>query len=305
MPGHGRNGNTTGSLMTVTKMPSSTSISVVTNACSLDAPRLRMVLPHWLRVFDSILAELIVVIDPTKPEGRISQLHRSVGSIQEVRDTLKDLEQTDSRIQVRDMPVGTELETVLEKWFCGALPIRCRAGTPIAAFVAAIEMASKPIVLRADCDMLFFEAGWLCEGIRNLTTGEIDLLEPCNLSRIDAVSTRAMMVNHKRIEERLLPIVPLRVDVLRRFKAYWERRSPWLSLEQMLEKERHVGRLRFKRLSQKYGHSMHVRTRSEAELAIIPSVVTAMETGLVPASQLASGENFDLGSWRDFIGVDV
>ncbi len=289
------------------KSASCTHVSLVTNVCSIDAPRIRMVLPHWLRVFGGCLAELVVVVDPTLPSGRISRLHGSKGSLEEVRETLDELKRSDFRIRVIDMPTGTDLANILKKWFRSGRPIRCGAGTPIAAFIAAIEAASEQIVFRADCDMLFYNAGWLRKGIDELTIGRLDLLEPCNLSANDCgpVSMRAVMLNQQRFEERLLPMKAFRMDILRRFKASWEGRSPWLPLEQMLEKERQGGRLRFVRLPLEYGHSLHVVTRDDAGLEIIPKVVAGVEAGLVPNSQLASGENFVASAWRDFDGVDL
>ena len=47
-------------------------ITLVTNACALDAPRLRLTLPHWLRGFGDQLAAVKVAVDTQPPEGRIA-----------------------------------------------------------------------------------------------------------------------------------------------------------------------------------------------------------------------------------------
>ena len=287
-------------------------ISVVTNACALDADRLRMTLPHWLRVFGDRAAELVVVIDPAPPSGRIASLHAATAGedvasmLAEVQAVLDELTEADSRVRSTMLPSGATLDAILQRWFRNGRPLRCQAGTPIAAFIAAFESATEPLVARLDCDMLLHDAGWIDAAITSLCSGGAEWVEPprCGLrpERTIEVSTRVSMLHYPRFSHRLLPMRPWPLDRLRRFHRWWHGRPPWLALEQMLEKERRAGRLRFHYLGDEpnaasLGMSLHVPTRDHARLPIIESVVAAVEAGEVPAAQWAAGPNFRVEAW--------
>ncbi len=275
-----------------------TQVSLATNACSLDADRLRLTVPHWLRAFGERIAEIVIVLDPTPPVGRIAVLHGGEGSLDEVRGALDELRRLDSCVRVKDMPTGAELSAILGRWFGRARPMRCQAGTPIAAFVAAFDLASGPIVLRADCDMLFHENGWLGAAVEQLRDGHLDLIAPARCGgEPAAVSTRALLLDKSHWASAILPIHAGRLGWLRRAHRRWHGRPPWLALEQMLEKERQSGKVRFADLPESLGCSLHVARRDEATLPVMPSIVAAMEAGAIPASQRAAGMNFDARGW--------
>ena len=93
---------------------------------------------------------------------------------------------------------------------------RCQAGTPILPFVRAFDAARFPIVLRADCDMLFHENGWLGVAVDLLMVGTVDLVEPPRCGGVIAddaeVSTRALMLARSSWASRVLPLRPTRLD---------------------------------------------------------------------------------------------
>lgn len=278
-------------------------ISLTTNACALDADRLRLTVPHWLRVFGERIDEIVIVLDSTPPVGRIAALHGSQGSLAEVRKALDELRRLDRRVVVRDMPTGDEMAAMLGRWFKRGRPDRCQVGTPIAAFIAAFELASGPIVIRADCDILFREDGWLEAACSQLGQGRADLLAPARCGQPDGarfdVSTRALALDKPRWHAEVLPIHAWRLDWLRQVHRRWYGRPPWLALEQMLEKERRADGLRFASLPESLGYALHVARRDEACLPVMPEVVAAMESGVVPPKQHAAGMDFDVRYWPD------
>lgn len=197
--------------------------SLVTNACAFDAARLRLVIPSWQRTFGPRFDELVIVLDTVPPSGRIADLHDDVSAedLADVRDVLNDLAQADPRIRIETLPGAEELTSTAARWFTKGRPMRCQSGTPILAFARAFDSARRNrIVLRADCDMLFFDAGWLEEAVDLVSTGEVDLVEPWGIAEPENeatwVSTRAILLNTVRFAERCLPIRPHRLDLLRR-----------------------------------------------------------------------------------------
>ncbi len=275
--------------------------SMATNASTLDADRLRVVIPHWLRTFAGSLTELTVVVDPTPPTGRIAALHGSIGSLDQVRSVLAEFAQGDSRVKVENLPFGDRLSCVLRKWFGAERPIRCQAGTPIAAFIAAFEAASGPLILRADCDMLFYESGWLDAAARALSEDAADLVEPAPCGGLGpgypVVSTRALMIHAGHWRDRILPLRAARLTGVRRVHRFLTGRPTWLALEQMLAKEEEQGRIRVAHLPEALGCSLHVATRDQATKPYIPMVVASMEAGAIPATQRRAGQNFCDSAW--------
>ena len=265
-------------------------MTIATNATALDASRLRLVLPHWLRVFGDRFSELLVVIDDKPPEGRIAALHGAGGSLDDVRNLVAEFASVDRRVRAVDLPKGDRLDEILAAWFGHERPIRCRAGTPVAAFVAAIELAHHDTVLRADCDMLFHDSGWLEAGFESLHAQGTHVVEPHRLAADPdtAISTRVMLTRRENLRISLLPMRAHRVDPLRQLHALLNGATPWLALEQMLEVERRQGRLRYLRLPRQLGFWLHVARRADAELPVMQDVVTAMEADTLPAAQLHS-----------------
>jgi hypothetical protein len=282
----------------------SSRFSLVTNACLQDDVRLKHTVPSWLRVFGDRLQELVIVVDDEPPTGRIAALHKGEFDRTGLYKELDQLVKLDASVRVVKLEAGSPVsERVLQKWF-GPIdrPIRCSNGTPILAFVQAFEEGRGPIVLRADCDMLFYEAGWLDEAIRLLTSEGYDLIEPGRAGEDPskaqmAVSTRSLIMD-RRVFERKLPLRAHKLDFARRVHRWWQGRPPWLALELMLEKERRAGRLRYRMLDPGLGFGLHIGARQEASLEWFDRVVPYVERGELPAAQLARGQNFVAEAWE-------
>ena len=205
-------------------------------------------------------------------------------------------------MQIIEMPQGKERLNILKMWFgpLGASIDRCQAGTPIAAFIAAWEAGKERFVLRADCDMLFYENGFLDDAIELLGSGIADMVEPPRHLPDKGdfkVTTRATLIDAHSFKQRILPFCPHTLGPLRSWHRRMHGRPPWLSLEQMLQKEREAGRLRYVVQSPELGQWLHVARNDEAGLPMMPTVSEAVRQGRIPAAQRRSGWDFDETSW--------
>jgi len=278
--------------------------AIATNACLTDAVRLRNIIPSWLRTFADRLDDIVIVVDLQPPTGRIAALHVGYGTSDELFRELDALTRLDQRVRYVTFDPGAASDSLAKRWFVDGKPVRCQGGTPILAFVAAIEAARSETVLRADCDMLFHENGWLARATELLGSGAFDVVEPPRLGYVRGpqpatVSTRALVLRPREFAARRLPIVAHRVDPARRLLRSLQRRAPWLALENMLDCERRRGRLHHTVLDGEpsQGFSLHVATRQEAALPWFPEVVRAVERGDVPDKQRAGDGNFDATAW--------
>ena len=261
------------------------SFSLATNACALDGTMLAHTVPHWLRVFGDRVAEVVVVVDREVPSGRIATLHRDAAQLVPLDDSLNQLVRHDTRVRVVELQ-QLELLPIQEKWFGSARPVRCQAGTPVVAFVTAIESAHQDLVLRCDCDMLFREDGWLAQG-------DVELANHCNLyepPRLDQtaktdVSSRAFMVR-KSVFRGRLPLRNLRLDPLRILHRTLHGRPTWIALEQMLQRAVQTRELAHRIGSDtRLGYSLHALRRSFANEHWFEQVVRAVEFDDLPLEQ--------------------
>ena len=288
--------------------PHSPIFSIATNVSIMDAPRITCTLPHWLRTFRDLPSELLIIVDKTPPGGRIAALHKILDGAEELCSKLRRLELLDSRIRIVEAVTPNEprAKELSSRWFKYGTPFRCQAGTPILAFIQAIEDASTDLILRCDCDMLFSESGWLCRSLMLVDTGEVDLVEPSRLgingvARSLDVSTRAFLLHRTHFRERILPIKPHSLDICRRIHRYLHRRPAWLALEQMLQIEKSKATLRHLVLSdERDGFSMHVARRQDFLLTNFSHVVSSVETASIPDAQRRAGWNFTAEAWAQF-----
>ena len=277
-------------------------VVIATNVSAADAPRVHHSLPSWVRVFGETLKEIVVLVDTQPPSGRIALQQEGAGCVEELYAELHRLASFDRRVRIEYFDAGSGSDTTARKWFGKDKPLRCQAGTPVLAFVEAIERARAGLVLRTDCDMLFCERGWLGVAEKLLEAGEADLVEPPRLGHKpeDGVtpSSRAFLLRPREFAARCLPITAHRVGVLRRAHRVLHRRPTWLALEQMLEQERRRGRIRHTLLQDgAMGFSLHVATRLHASLPWFELVVKAVERGVVPTGQRLHGGDFCPAAW--------
>jgi hypothetical protein len=257
---------------------------MASNVCLADWPIVRYSVPSWLRVFGTALAEVVVVVDEHPPTGRIAELNPDLWDKGRLWHELSVLKKHDPRVRVlrlSECPSGA----VSQKWFGESCPARCQAGTPILAFICALEATHQDWVLRTDSDMLFSEAGWL-EAAEHLLDQGL-LVEPPRLAlETPVVSTRAIMMKRSRFAK-FLPIKPWRLSPLRRLHRAVKGRTTWLALEQMLEREKRKGRIKHSILTRTWGFSLHVVRRQYSTEPWFGTVVKMVEAGKVPIEQAA------------------
>ena len=282
-------------------------ISLVTNAAIGDEVRIRYTIASWLRVFDSELAEVVIVLDTTPASGRIAQLQGSHGSSDALMLEVGKLERSDRRVRHMVLPAVEQLGPIAHKWFKHGRPMRCQAGTPILAFIYAIEAGKERVVVRADCDMLFWEKGWVWNARELIESNRVDLVEPPRLgtegpTNLLPVSTRALMLEPSRFRRKCLPMKAHTLGVFRRVHRFLKGRPPWMALEQMLQKEKEKNRLRHLVLDSRLGFSIHVANRKDAMWPGFENVVRQVERGIVPEGQ-AGKADFDVAAWTAGAGV--
>lgn len=261
--------------------------SIATNVCLVDAPLIRYTIPSWLRIWGDRLYEIVILVDEQPVSGRIAALHNIAGSKEQLFSVIDELMKTDSRIRYVVLNTEKAIQQISKKWFVGKVPLRCQAGTPIIAFLQAIEEATGDLVLRTDCDMLFHDDGWLNEADALLEQGIVDLVEPPKYgmhlhSEYTEVSSRAFLIRPALFKSSCLPLKTYRLDLFRRIHRRLSGRSSWLALEQIIQEEKKRKKIRHKVLDSQFGYSVHIYTREYAKLKHFYAIVSNIEMGRLP-----------------------
>ncbi len=257
-------------------------------------------LPSWLRVFGDKLSDILLVIDPIPPSGRIARQHGASYDAGDIYSAVERLKLIDPRVRSVVLDYSRANATS-QKWFLIPSILRCQGGTPIFAFVQAVEESWGDIVLRTDADMLFFDDGWVDEAIDLLQSQTVDLVEPPKLGMtihpyLD-ISTRCFILNRSSFISRCLPLRPYQLDWARRIHRALNGRPPWLSLEEIFKREKDRGRIKHVLLDSQLGFSLHVYSREYAHLTDFGQIVSMIESGSVPAEQVSQGWNLVLEAW--------
>ena len=276
---------------------------IFTNASAKDAPRLAVVIPHWLRQFSPCLDEIFILLDPRVPEGRISRQHSIPSDILKVERLLDDLAGRDRRVRWSRLDYA-RLPDVSRRWWTHGQPVRCQDGTPVFAFAAGFESMRGRFVLRSDCDMLFRDDGWVQAGLAALSSGQYDMISPPRLGAVSRLSSRALLFDGEAFPRRFLPMPAARLDWARRLYRRWRGRAPWLAFEDSLGNLVATGKAKFAVLPSALGASMHVARVGEFVEPGFPFVAEQWEKGLVPARQREHGWDYLAAAWSH-AGVDV
>ena len=274
--------------------------AIATNACFHDHEILAHTVPSWVRVFGDKLSNISIIVDSNVPTGRIGSRRDIELNREALQQCLLNLVSADSRIHVialEELPP----EVLSRKWFGEVIQARCQAGTPILAFASAFEAAGAPLVLRADCDMLFYERGWLSRACEILLNDEADLVEPprCGFTggSETAISSRALMMKPAAFSSRCLPIKACRLDWLRRLHRRLHGRNTLIAFEGMLEFERKKGQLRRVILDRSLGCSIHVIDRHLSPAGWFERIVRRIEKGDLTRAQYKEDWNFARSAW--------
>jgi len=272
-------------------------VSLVTNASVRDAARLRAIIPHWFRMLGDEISEVSVLLDPRGPEGRIARLQKGDTTLDSVKETLNELACTFDRFRWRLLDYST-LELVSRVWWQNGTPLRCQDGTPIFAFAAVVLDARCRYVLRADCDMLFLNRGWVGEAVKRLEAGEADIVSPPRLGvESTCFSSRAAMVAWPVFRTHLLPMRAARLDLLRRLHRTLRGRPTFLAFEDSIKEAINRGEVRHLVLPVHYGQSLHVVRAADPASPAFPAVVMQWENNNIPKAQIDAGWDFEWCHW--------
>ena len=275
--------------------------SLVTNASAKDGPRLAIVLPHWLRVFGDRLTEICVLVDPRPAEGRIGLLHSVEANLVAVTGLLDRLAAQHPLIRWQMLDYS-RLEEVSRMWWLHGSPLRCQDGSPVFAFAFAVLASKGRFILRADCDMLFRENGWLEEAFRQLDAGQVDLVAPPRLGRSpNRVSSRALLFDWSVFSRRFLPMPAAQLDWLRSIHRRVKGRPTCLAFEDSLMTLVKKGRAKFVVLPVELGASMHVARVAEIADPRFERVLKLWENGCVPDGQLEHGWDYLPAGWSGVV----
>ena len=274
--------------------------AIATNACLHDHEILAHTVPSWLRVFGDKVSTLWILVDSNPPSGRVGSRQDIDPNRQDLEKCLQKLAALDPRIRLVRVE-SLETEALSRRWFGRTVSARDQGGFPLQAMIGSFEAPGAELVLRADCDMLFCEQGWLSEASGMLSKCDADLVEPprcgSETDSATAVSMRALMMKPAIFAERCLPIRTYRLDWLRRVHRRLHGRSTFLSLEEMLEFERKRGRVRHVLLDHSLGFSVHVYDRRLSPQEWFDSVVRRIERGNLTRAQYDEGWNFARNAW--------
>jgi glycosyltransferase involved in cell wall biosynthesis len=275
--------------------------SIAANVCAVDSAIILHTVPNWLRVFADKLLEILLVVDEEPSTGRMAAHHQQRYTNRDLYAAIDQLKDLDPRIRstVLDYTRARDLSL---KWFSEPDVVRCQSGSPTFGYTYAIEQASSEIILRLDCDMLFYDSGWLTTAIELLESESFDLLEPPKMGMDvhgykNTISTGAFMLKRSSFVSRCLPLKAHRLDWLRRFHRALKRRPTFLSLEEIFKKEKERGRIKHTLLDSNLGCSIHVYTRDYAYAEHLDQIIAKIESGLIPDEQVAHGWNLTLEVW--------
>jgi len=272
-------------------------LSIVTNVSLYDSSRIKTVLPHWLRVFDKVLYEVVVIFDEILPTGRIAELHKRPDKKKDVLNSLEYLSKMDSRIKPISLDYS-KLKDISKKWFQSGNPIRSQGGTPIFPFVFAIELAEKNFILKIDCDVVFYNNGFLDKALILLKENNFDLIEPPRLfySERPTISTRAFFINYNILSEKL-PLKAYKTDFIKQIYRLLKRRPAYLAFEEILQKEILKGKIKYLLLNEPLGFSMHIPRKDQFEKENIGEIVLLFESGKIPDKQKKSSWDYCEEHW--------
>ncbi len=277
-------------------------LSIGANVSLADVHMIGCTVPNWLRIFDHFLDEICLMIDPQTPTGRLGKQYSYYSDLDALMTAVKQLEGIDKRIKGVMLAVGEKKKLIQSKWFKVGYPDRCQSGTPIFAFINAVEaLNSNNLILRCDSDMLFYEDGFIGVAHEKLISGSYDIIEPPLLGypeRKDGpISLGAFLMMPKLFSSRCIPITPHKIDVLRQIHRKFRGMSPYVNLEEMIAIEKKYGRVRHCNLDQSLGWSLHIAKRTDVLAPNFQDIVSRVENGSAPDLQRADGRNFKSYFW--------
>ena len=271
-------------------------ISLTTNSTMFDEARLLAFIPRLVKTFDNYFDELLIIHDIQKPEGRIALLHNYSNEEVKENEFLDYISSIDERIRIVKFDSKRLKET--SKFFFKKEGInRCSDGTPISAFLYGIKAAKNNLIFRADCDVFFYDNGFIKNALKVLKEGRYILVQPpSNWNSFKTFSTRAFFIDRLLLEQ-TLPINLHRHNIFNLANKILKNKysNPFLSLEGILQKQ-YGSQVYFQQLS--LGNMLHVCTSDEFLHQDISTNLDAFCEGNIPDSQTNTSINYISELWN-------
>jgi hypothetical protein len=288
-------------------------VTLQINLAPPDLKHVRYTLPHQLRRWAPQVDEILLTVDVHRSRGRYGEGWEEgrVG----LRALLDECCQAYPRARALEVDYAQEVATRLSRAYFGGQPIPLKdyAGAPFYAYIFGIDAAQHEYVLHMDSDMLFGGggAGWIEEAVGLLAArGDVfacnplpgpptadgtlrsQVLErepsPSLAYRARGVSTRILLLDRRRLRERLAPITIWPAPTKRQYLQAWlDGNPPKHTLEDCISRAMaKQGLLRIDFLGAAPGMwSLHPPFRSPQFYVQLPRLIEQIETGVVPEGQ--------------------
>ena len=259
-------------------------INIVTNVSLYDGIRIKYTIPNWIRIFDKRIKSLRIVIDEKPVEGRIKSIHSNNKNIYELDEVISELLFNYPFIKIEKLNYN-DTENISSKFFKHGNPIRCQAGTPIFAFLKGIFSSEEGIILRTDCDIIYYDNGWVNKALELLSENKYLIVEPPMLGQIEyGFSTRSFLIDKNQFMGKM-PINAYKLDILRRIRRALKKRSSYLAFEQMIQKEIHRNFLSHVRIDNNLGFAIHFIYPEDFNNDYIEEIINRIENNSLPNKQ--------------------
>ena len=270
-------------------------ISLTVNATTFDEPRLLAFIPRLVKTFNIYFDELLIIHDSQIPEGRIALQHNI--SNDQITDNkfLDDISLIDERIRIVKFD-SKKLEETSKFFFKEKNINRCSDGTPITAFLYGIKAAKNNMIFRADCDVFFYDNGFIKNALKILKEGRFLFVQPPSpWNSFKTFSTRGFFVN-RFLFEQTLPIKLYQHNLFNLAKKILKNKysNPYLSLEGIMQKK-YESQVYFQQLT--LGNMLHVCKRDEFLNQDISRNLDAFCEGNIPVSQTNTSINYISELW--------
>jgi len=282
-------------------MRSLANCALVINVSRGDVPTLNRTLPHLLTTHKFSFAETIVVVDGLPAQGRIARTYRQY-SLEQLLDALRSVKSQGYEFRQVFVDYSPEvIHRTMYSWFGTAeVTIRCAGGTPIYAFLYALDQAKSDYRLHLDSDMIIYDPGpssWVDAAINILQThrevmfvnqhfGPTDDDERFALKKTQEFSTRCFLFSMSKLRDGFLPVTPEKHPIFKRIAYRLERRSPYLALEQMIAAHLRVAKMYRCDLDASHGFNVHACDKQIFTSHRAENIIRRIEAGDVPDEQM-------------------
>lgn len=269
-------------------------LTISSNFTRYDFERVNLFLPKLIKVFDKYFDELLFFYDEGPEVGRIKKLHSSKNVTTFDEDQIQDILNLDSRIKIVKLDESI-LKLTSIHFFKNEHVLKCSAGTPISHFLNVFLLAKNQYIFRCDCDVFFYDNGFINLSIDKIRQNQIFVQPPSHFSSERTFSTRAFFANKDALNN-CLPIKPLKRGLKTIIKCYLSGNyvSPYYSLEEMLQTYFHNQTTYIDRY---YGDTLHVCTRDEFTLTNFSKNMDRFLCGDIPKKQKEFSINYNHNLW--------